>query len=207
MPVGSPCLLDFYLSMEKSERGWWYPPFLVKISLFSWEFCSLCWNEINFAIFGLTCFLFCNMLIISSVQLLSCVWLFATPWTAACQDSLSITNSWSLLKLMSITLVMPSSHLILCHPLVLPPSIFPSIRIFFSESVIRIRWPKYWSFSFSISPSSDWFPLGLTGWISLQSRRLLRVWQFKSVNSSALSLLYNSTLTSIHDYWKKYSFD
>ena len=88
----------------------------------------------------------------SSVQSLSHVRLFATPWIAACQASLSITNSWSLLKLMSIELVMPSNHLILCHPLLLPPSIFPSVRVFSNESVLRIRWPKYWSFS--ISPSS-----------------------------------------------------
>ena len=90
----------------------------------------------------------------SSVQSLSCVQLFATPWTAACQASLSITNSQSLLKLMSIELVMPSNHLILCHPLLLLPSLLPSIRIFSNESALRIRWPKYWSFSFSISSSS-----------------------------------------------------
>ena len=89
----------------------------------------------------------------SSVQLLSCVWLFATPWTAACQVSLSITNSRSLLKLLSIESVMPSNHLILCHPLFLPPSIFPSIRVISNESILRIRWPKYWSFS--ISPSNE----------------------------------------------------
>ena len=89
-----------------------------------------------------------------SVQLLSHV--FATPWPAACQASLSITNSWSLLKLMSIELVMPSNHLILCHPLLLPPSIFPRIRVFSNESVLRIRWPKDWSFSFSISPSNEY---------------------------------------------------
>ena len=104
-----------------------------------------------------------------SVQSLSRVQLFATPWTAARQASLSITNSWSLLKLMSIESVMPSNHLILCHPLVLPPSIFPSIRVFSSELILRIRWPEYWSFSFSISPSNeysrlisfriDWFDL------------------------------------------------
>ena len=92
----------------------------------------------------------------SSVQSLSHVWLFATPWTAACQASLSITNSRSLLKLMSIELVMPSNHLILCCPLFLPPSIFPSIRVFSSESVLCIRWSKYWSFSFSISPSNEY---------------------------------------------------
>ena len=105
---------------------------------------------------------------IRSVQLLSCVRLFATLWTAAHQASLPITNSWNLLKLMSIALVMPSNHLILCHPFLLP-SIFPSIRVFSNESVLLIRWPKYWSFSFSISPSKecsglisfriDWFHL------------------------------------------------
>ena len=91
-----------------------------------------------------------------SVQSLSCVWLFATPWTAARQASLSITNSLSLLKLMSIESVMPFNHLILCHPLLLPLSISPSIRVFSDESVLCIRWPKYWSFSFSISPFRDY---------------------------------------------------
>ena len=92
----------------------------------------------------------------TSVQSLSLVWLFATQWTAAHQASLSVTNSRSLLKLMFIELVMPSNHLILCCPLLLPPSIFPSIRVFSSESVLCIRWPKYWSFNFSISPSSEY---------------------------------------------------
>ena len=92
----------------------------------------------------------------SSVQLLRYVQLFVTPWTAACQASLSITNSWSLLKLMFIELVMPSNHLLLCCPLLLLPSIFPSIRVFSNESVLHIRWPKYWSFSFSISPSNEY---------------------------------------------------
>ena len=91
----------------------------------------------------------------SSVQLLSHVRLFATPWTAARQASLSITNSWSLLKFMSIESVMPSSHLILCHPLLLLPSTFPSIRVFSNESALHIRWPKYWSSSFNIRPSSE----------------------------------------------------
>ena len=105
----------------------------------------------------------------SSVQLLSCVRLFATPWTMARQVYLSITNSRSSLKLMSIESVMPSNHLILCHPLLLLPSIFSSIRVFSSESALCIRWPKYWSFSFCISPSNeysvlisfrtDWFDL------------------------------------------------
>ena len=92
----------------------------------------------------------------SEVKLLSCVRLFATPWTAARQASLSITNSWSLLKLMSIESVTPSNHLILCHPLLLPPSMFPSIKVFSNESPLRIRWPKYWSFSFNISPSNEY---------------------------------------------------
>ena len=93
----------------------------------------------------------------SSVQLLSCVWLFVTPWNTACQASLSITNSQSLFKLMSIKLVVPSNHLILCHPLLLPSSILPSIRVFSSESVLCIGWPKYWSFS--INPSNEYWGL------------------------------------------------
>ena len=109
------------------------------------------------------------------VQSLSHVWLSATPWTAACQASLSIANSRSLLKPTSIELVMPSNHFILCHPLLLLPSTFPSIRVLSNESVLSIRWPKYWSFSFSISSSmniQDWIPLGLTGLISLQFKGL-----------------------------------
>ena len=118
------------------------------------------------------------------VQSLSRVWLFETPWTAARQASLPITNSRSLLKLMSIESVMPSNHLILCHPLLLLPSIFPSIRVFFNESILHIRWPKYWIFSFSTSPSneySDGFPLGWTGWISLQSKGPSRVFSNTTV--------------------------
>ena len=103
----------------------------------------------------------------SSVQPLSCVQLFAAPWTAACQASLSITNSWSLFKLMSIKSVMPSNHLILCHPLLLPPSIFPRIRVFSNELVLRFSWPKNWSFSFSISPSNEY-----SGLISFRIDRL-----------------------------------
>ena len=93
---------------------------------------------------------------VKSMKSLSCVRLFATPWTAARQASLSITNSLSLLKHISIELVTPSNHLILCRPLLLLPSIFPSIRVFSNESVLRIRWPRYWSFSFSISPSNEY---------------------------------------------------
>ena len=110
-----------------------------------------------------------SKLCVISVQLLSCVWLFVTPGTAALQASLSIISSWSLLKLMSLKSVMPSKHLILCHSLFLFPSIFPSIRIFSNEKAFCIRWPEYWNFSFSISPSSecsgliffriDWFDL------------------------------------------------
>ena len=105
----------------------------------------------------------------SSVQSLSRVWLFVTPWTAAHQASLSITDSWSLIKLMSIELVMPSNHLILCRPLLLPSSIFQSIRVFSNESVLHIRWPKYWRFSFSISPSSEYSGLISFGmhWLDL----------------------------------------
>ena len=150
---------------------------------------------------------------ISSVQSLSHVQLFETPWTAAHQASMSITTSRSLLKLMSVDLVMPSNHLILCLPLLLLPSIFPSIRVFPNESVLPIRWPEYWSFSFSISPSSeysglisfrmDWLDvLAVQG--TLESSPTP---QFKSINSSALSFLYSPTLTSIHDYWKNHSFD
>ena len=96
-----------------------------------------------------------NIMQISSVQSLSCIWLFATPWIAARQVSLSITNSQSSLKLMSVESVMASNHLILCHPLLLLPSIPPSIRVFSNESTLRTRWPKYWSFSFGISPSNE----------------------------------------------------
>ena len=111
---------------------------------------------------------------ISSVQSLSCLWLFATPWTTACQPSLSLTNSWSPPKPMSIVSVMPSSHLILCHPLLLLPSIFPSIRVFSDELALLIRWPKYWSFSISPSNEHQGTLLGWTGWISLQSKGLSR---------------------------------
>ena len=101
----------------------------------------------------------CFRFFFSSVHLLCHIQLFATPWTAAHQASLSITNSWSLLKLMSITSVMPSNHLILCHPLLLLPSIIPRIRVFSNESALSIWWPKYWSFSFNISPSSEYSEL------------------------------------------------
>ena len=116
------------------------------------------------------------------VKLLSHVQFFVVSWTAACQASVSFTISWSLLKFMSMESVMPSNHLVLCHPLLLLPSIFPRIRIFSSESVLCIRWPKYWSFS--ISPSNEYsglISLGLTGWISLQSKGLSRVFSNTTV--------------------------
>ena len=151
------------------------------------------------------------------VQLLSCVRLFATPWIAACQASLSITNSRSLLKLMSIKLVMPSSHLFLCRPLLLLPLIPPSIRVFSNESALHMRWPKYWSFSFSISLSNehlrlisfrmDWDGLGGSPCNPRDSQESSPTPQFKSINSSALSFLHSPTLTSIYDYWKNHSLD
>ena len=134
-----------------------------------------------------------------------------TPWTVAHKASLSITNSRSLLKLMSVESVIPSSHLTLCRPLLLLPSTIPSIRVFSNESVLSIRWPKYWSFSFSISPSNEYS--GLVSfrmdWLDLLAvqgtpKSLLQHPQFKSINFSALCFLYSPTLTSIHDYWKNH---
>ena len=163
------------------------------------------------SLFGIS-FYWCLVLSVI-VQLPSCVWLFATPWTAACQASLSLTISWSLLKLMSIESVMPSNHLILCHPLLFLPSVFPSIRVFSNESAFSIKWLKFWSFSFSISPSSEysgWFLLGLTGWMSLQSKGLLRVFSSTTVQKHQFfnaQFFYGPIFTSIHDHWKNHSFD
>ena len=124
------------------------------------------------------------------VQLLSHVWLFVTPWTVPCQASLSFTISWSLLKLISIESVVPSNYLILCHPLLLLPSIFPSIRVFSNESVLCIRWPKYWSFSFSISPSNEY-----SGLISFRIDwfDLLALKSLLQHHSSKVSILWHST--------------
>ena len=151
-----------------------------------------------------------DLLQFSSVQSLSRVPLFTTPWTAARQASLSIINSQSLLKLMSIKSVMPSNHLILCCPLLLLPSIFPSIRVFSNESVLCIRWPKDWSFSFSISPSKEHsrltsFRMDLLDFFAVQGC-FPTPW-FKSINSSVFNFLHSPTLTSINDYWKNHSFD
>ena len=148
----------------------------------------------------------------SSVQSLSHVWLFVTP--AACQASLSNTNSQNLFKLMAIESVMPSNHHILCCPILLLPSIFPSLRVFSNQSVLCIRWPKYWSSSFNISPSNEcsglisfrtncFDPLA----VPLDSQESSPTPQFKIINSSMLSFLYSLTLTSILDYWKNHSLD
>ena len=132
-----------------------------------------------------------------SAQSLSHVRLFMTPWTAACEASLSITNSQTLLKLMSIELVMPSNHLILCRPLLFPLSIFPSIRVFSNESVLCMRWPKYWSFSFSISPSNEYSVL-------ISSR--IDWFDLLAVQGTLKSLLqHNSSKTSI--LWSQLSLE
>ena len=134
-------------------------------------------------------FFFCLFASLCSVQLFSRVRLFATPWTAARQASLSITNPRSLLKFMSAELMIPSNHLIRCHPLLFPPSIFPSIRVFSNESVLLIRWPKYWSFYFNISPSNEYSGLtsSRTDWLDLLA-----------VQGTLKSLLqYHSSKTSI----------
>ena len=149
----------------------------------------------------------------SSVQSLSHVQLFAIPLIAARQASLSITNSRSSLKLTSIEPVMPSSHLILCRPLFLLPPIPPSIRVFSNESTLRMGWPKYWSYSFSIIPSKE-HPGRISftmDWLDLPAvqgtLKSLLQHHSKSINSSALSFLHSPTLTSIHDYWKNHSLD
>ena len=148
----------------------------------------------------------------SSVQLLSCVRLFSTPWIAARQASWSITNSRSSLRLMSIESVIPTSHRILCRPLLLLPPIPPSIRVFSNESTLHMKWPKYWSFSFSHhsfqrNPRADLLQNGLVGspCCSRHSQESSPTPQFKSINSSALSFLHSPTLTSIHDHWKNHS--
>ena len=147
------------------------------------------------------------------VQSLTRVRLFATPWTAARQASLPNASSRSLLKLISIELAMTSNHLILCHPLLLLPSIFPSIRVFFNELALCITWPKYWSFSFSTSPSNEYsglisFKIDRFELLAFQeTQKSYPTTQFKSINFSALSLLYGPTLPSVHDSWKSHSFD
>ena len=151
--------------------------------------------------------------IFSSVQLLSHVRLFATPRTAVCQASLSITNSWRLLRLTSMESAMPSNHFILCCPLLLPPSIIPSIGVFSNESVLRIRWPKYWSFSFSISPSNEYSGLisFRVDWLDLLAVQGTLKSLFQHHSSKELLLQHSAFFTiqlshpSIHDYWKNNS--
>ena len=153
-------------------------------------------------------------LCINSVQLFSHVRLFATPWTAILQASLSITNSWSLLRLMSVELVMPPNHLILCHLLLLP-SIFPRIRVSSNESVFHIRWLKYWSFSFSISPCNEYSELipFRMDWLDLFAvqRTLKSLLQHHSSKASILRhsafFIVQLSHPSTHDYWKNHGFD
>ena len=153
------------------------------------------------------------MLIPSSVQSLSCVRFFLTLWIAACQASMSITNSWSFLKLMSIESLMPSNQLILCCHLLLPPSIFPRIRVFSSESGLHIRWPKYWSFSFSISPSNEYSILisfRIDPFDLLESKGLSRIFSNATVQKHqffSAQPSFGPTLLSICDYWKNHGFD
>ena len=150
------------------------------------------------------------IIIIEVTVQFSCIQLFVTPWTAAHQASLSITNFQSLIKLMSIESVMPSNHLILCRLLLLLPSIFPSIRVFSNESVLHIRWPKYWSFSFNISPSNEYSGLSsfTVDWLDPRdSQESSPTPHFKSISSVVLSFLHSPTLTAIHEHWKNHSLD
>ena len=162
--------------------------FFAMVSFVSFAFISALTVKISFLLlpWGSSILPFLVALGVSSVQSLSCVWLLATMWTAARQASLSITNSWNLLKFMSvesIQSVMPSNHLIFCHLLLLLPSIFPSIRVFSNESVLHIRWPKYWSFSFNISPSSEY-----SGLISFR----IDWFELLAVQETLQSLLYTT---------------
>ena len=141
-----------------------------------------------------------------SDQSLSCVQLFVTPWIVAHQAFLSISNSWTLCKLMSIKSVMPPNHLILCHLLLFLPSIFPSIRVFSNESALCIRWAKYWSFSFSISPSNEFLGLISPPCSPRDSQESFPTPQFKNINSLVLSFVYSPTLT-IAKLWTNHSFD
>ena len=166
---------------------------------------------LNYLILYLRAYFKTPFCVFSSVQSLSHVQLFTTPWTAACQASLSITNSQSLLKLMCIKSVMPSNHLIFCHPLLLPPSIFPIIRVFSNESALHIRWPKildfqlqHQSFQGLISFRIDWLDrLAVQGTL----KSLLQHYSSKASILWCSAFLYSPTLTSIHDYWKSHTFD
>ena len=184
------------LSLMSGFHSVWFPYCIVgsDLLIFCWRFLHVYLSRIN------------------SVQSLSRIRFFATPWTAARQTSLSITNSWSLLKLISSESVMPSSHLILCRPLLLLPSIFPSIRVFSDEPVLCIRWPKYWSFSFSISPSTKYSELIAFEMDSLDLHAVQGISKVffnttvQKHQSPVLIFLNSPTLTSIYDYWKNHSF-
>ena len=177
--------------------------FLVPKHTISMNVMLYCWHYINR--------LGEQEMVVDVFQSLSRVWLFVTPWTSAHQASLSFIISWSLLKLKSIESVMPSNHLVLY---LLLPSIFPNMRVFSNELALHIRWPKYCSFSFNISPSDEyWWMISFRNdWcdfleVQRDSQESYPTPHFKSISSSAFSLLYSSTLTSIHDYWKNHSFD
>ena len=181
-------------------------PFKYYLKCFLTQCLKHCYDDNNHNMMPLLCVV---------VQPLSCVQLFVTPWTAARQAPLSITISQSLLKLMSIELMMPSNHLILCHPLLFLLSIFPSIRIFSNESVLRIRWPKYWTFSFSISPSNEYS--GLISfrihWFDLLVVQGTLKSLLQHYNSKALILqcsaffMVQLSHPYVTDYWKNHSFN
>ena len=185
--INSPKYSQYTLDKEAKAKQW------DKVNFFN----KWCWN---------------NWAVQFSSVAQSCLTL-VTACTAACQASLSFTNSWSLLKLMSIEWVMTSNHLIHCYLLLFLTSIFPSIRVFSNESVLHIRWPKYWSFRFNISPPNEYSGLisCRTDWFDLLAvqgtQESTPMPQFKSINSLALSFLYSPTLTSIHDYWKNHRSD
>ena len=179
---------------------------------YSWTYQIVTWPNLAAELTGIcTHWLNLKSVQFSSVQSLSHVQLFATPWIAARQASLSITNSQTLLKLMPIESVMPFSHLILCRPLLLLPPIPPSSRVFSNESTLCIRWPKNWSFRFSISPSNEYSGLisFRMDWLDIlgDSQESSPTPQFKSIIFLALGFLYSPTLTSIHDHWKNNSLD
>ena len=190
-------LVNEYSENRRQYFVWF--PLSLEIDLFSSTSSWFC--------FWKAWFMFC------SVQSLSCVQLFAIPWTAAGQASLSITNSQHLLKVMSIKLVMPSNHLILCHPLLLLSSIFPSIRVFSSESILHIRWPKYWSLSFSVSPFNEYSGLISVrmDWLGLLAAQgtLNSLLQPDSSKTSVLqhSPFFMVQLSYTCDYWTKHRFD
>ena len=222
-PSCSPLLNAFGTNQSRSSSKFFYQFFLPSLQLFIIFFANAeqkVWRELNATD---KIYLYISLLASSSGEKIASAFFSSVtqscptlcdPWTAAGQASLSITNSWSPPKPRSIELVMPSNHLILYHPLLLLPSIFPSIRVFSNESALHIRWPKYWCFNFRISPSiehtglisfrMDWlYLLAVQGTLQESSPTP----QYKNINSLAVSFLYSPTLTSIHDHWKNHSLD